>query len=96
MLQMPVSPSSVNYERDNCHTDRLWRERNGGCDHLKTKRLLCNVTSNERDSALAGIGNAEHDAQLQLTHEVVATVALVDMLPRLGDARVWFPLRRLP
>ena len=39
----------------------------------------------ESHSAFVGVCNAEHDAQLQLPHEVIAAVTFEDVLPRLGQ-----------
>ena len=60
--------------------------------HLKAESLLSDVTGSKGDSALASIGNAEHDAQLQLSHEVIAPVPLEDVLPGLGHAGVMLPV----
>lgn len=56
--------------------------------HLKTKGFLGDILGSQGDPALGGIGNAEHDAQLQLAHEVIAAVPLEDVLPCLGQAQV--------
>lgn len=49
---------------------------------------MCDILSSQRHAALAGICNAEHDPQLQLSHEIIAPVPLEDVLPWLGQALV--------
>jgi len=63
--------------------------------HLQPKSLLCDILSSQRHPALAGICNAEHDPQLQLSHEVIAPVPLEDVLPWLGQALISLLLLKL-
>ena len=63
--------------------------------HLETKVLLGDIACTQGHAALASIGNAEHDAQLQLAHQVIAPVTFEDMLPGLRQARVYPPIWQL-
>lgn len=66
-----------------------------GTAYLQPKSLLCDILSSQRHAALAGVCNAEHDPQLQLSHEIIAPVSLEDVLPGLGQALVSLLLLKL-
>ena len=66
-----------------------------GTAYLQPKSLLCDILSSQRHAALAGVRNAEHDPQLQLSHEIIAPVSLENVLPGLGQALVSLLLLKL-
>lgn len=56
----------------------------GGAYRL-AKSFLGDIRGSQSHPALVSIGNAEHDAQLQVPHQLIAAVSLEDVLPRLRE-----------